>query len=268
MQGSVQGNPLHQLAMTDLFRHWRVTELEALATNRRDSDDVALLLRNGSTHQLEQTLLKGTTPEPQEGDGRISLNSIYQVIREQPRCGPLWLQQLASRVPQAHAEAIDVTRSTMVSLASRTLGDDHDASSDLDLWQRMFFLRSCTFTQDLPTERLRLVAKISRSLQAKPGETVVHEGRLGNHFYLVCSGRLQVSSAGKNLSELGPSDGFGALSLMRGERRSLSVKALEACELLAISRVDFLDLIEVHPGLVRSLSRTLAAQILAAQGSA
>jgi CRP-like cAMP-binding protein len=51
---------------------------------------------------------------------------------------------------------------------------------------------------------------------------------------------------------------------MRGRRRLLSVHASEDSELIAISRVDFLDLLEVHPSLVRSFSRMLAAQILAA----
>jgi CRP-like cAMP-binding protein len=55
---------------------------------------------------------------------------------------------------------------------------------------------------------------------------------------------------------------------MRGRRRLLSVHASEDSELIAISRVDFLDLLESHPSLVRSFSRILAAQILAAAAQA
>jgi hypothetical protein len=209
-------------------------------------------------------VLTGKSPDAEEGDLRLPLAAVYRVTRRAPRCAHLWLKCLAELVPETAIGDGEVTRSGMVSLASRTAGQDRAAASDIDLWQRMFFLRSNPLTQDLPPARLRLMAEISQSLTARAGELVVHEGRLAQHFYLVCSGRMRVSRAGQVVAELGPSDGFGALELMRGRRRLLSVHASEESELISISRVDFLDLLESHPSLVRSFSRILAAQILAA----
>jgi hypothetical protein len=258
------GAELRQLKGSSLFSDWRVSELEMLATSASEADEAEIVLRDGQPRGLEQLLLTGRSVGIEDGDIHLPLMIVYRVMRYAPRCGALWLKWLANRLPETTGGESEVTRSGMVSLASRTVAEDRDAASDIDLWQRMFFLRSNPLTQDLPAARLRLMAEISRSLTARAGEVVVHEGRLGNHFYLVCTGRMHVLSAGKVVSELGPSDGFGALELMRGHRRLLTVRASEDSELIAISRVDFLDLIEVHPGLVRSFARMLAAQIIAA----
>jgi hypothetical protein len=261
------GVELRALKASVLFADWRVSELE-LRLDPAADDDAQIVLREGRPRGLERTLLTGKSVEAEQGDLRLPLATVYGVTRRAPRCAQLWLKCLAELVPETTVGEGEVTRSGMVSLASRSAGEDRAAANGLDLWQRMFFLRSNPLTQDLPAARLRLMAEISRSLTARAGELIVHEGRLGHHFYLVCSGRMRVSSAGQIVAELGPSDGFGALELMRGRRRLLSVHASEDSELIAISRVDFLDLLESHPSLVRSFSRILAAQILAAAAQA
>jgi hypothetical protein len=262
-QRTVTGAGLRALKSSSLFGDWRVNELELLTEEGADAD-AQVVLRNGQPRGLETTLLTGRSAEFEDGDIRLPLAMVYRAMLQAPRCGHLWLKCLAERVPETSLGEGEVTRSGMVSLASRTAAEDHGAAGAFDLWQRMFFLRSNPLTQDLPAPRLRLIAEISRSLTADPGEIVVHEGRLGNHFYLLCTGRMEIMSGGAVVGDLGPSDGFGALELMRGRRRPLTVRASESSELIAISRVDFLDLLEVHPSLVRSFARILAAQILAA----
>ncbi len=262
------GAELRALKASPLFSDWRVSELELLLDVPPADDGAHVVLREGRPRGLERTLLTGKSAEAEPGDLWLPLAAVYRAMRRAPRCGYLWLKCLAELVPETGVGDGEVTRTGMVSLASRTAGQDRAAASGIDLWQRMFFLRSNPLTQDLPAARLRLMAEISRSLTASAGEPIVHEGRLGHHFYLVCTGRMQVSSAGRVVAELGPSDGFGALELMRGRRRLLSVHASEDSELIAISRVDFLDLLEAHPSLVRSFSRMLATQILASAGQA
>lgn len=248
-----------------LFPDFRFRELLALAEFPYVDNEPVLRLRDGEAINIEGLLLTGNSGEPKAGDITIPLRAIYSVIGENPRCGGLWLRGLAQRVPEQIDGAVEVTRSEQLSLATKTLSDDQESASDIDIWQRVFFLRTMAMTQGLPSNRLRLLAEISRTLAAEAGEIVINEGRLGNHFYMVCSGSLEVSGKGATMTTLGPSDAFGALSLMRGARRSFSVIAREKSELLTIDRVDFLDLIDAHPSLVRSFSRTLALRIKAAR---
>ncbi|NND59503.1 MAG: cyclic nucleotide-binding domain-containing protein, partial [Gammaproteobacteria bacterium] len=252
------------LGASGLFPGWRLPELEQLLDRPAQPGEAAIVIRDGRPLEPEKVVLAGKTPETMDSDIVVPLKSIYQAIATNARCGGLWLQGLASRVPVDEAAAAEVTRSEMLSLATRTLATDQDAADDIDLWQRVFFLRTMALTQALPSHRLRLLAEIAETVTAESGETVVNEGRLGHHFYLVCTGKLDVRSRGQQLATLGPSDAFGAMALMRGERRMTTVTALERTELLTIDRVDFLDLVDAHPALVRSFSRMLASQIIAA----
>ncbi len=257
---------LRTLKEVPLFARWRVSELEALVQlGQMEVGPAALVLRDGVAVQLEETLLSGRTPPLREADVCLPLDLLYRALNAAPRCGQLWLQSLAARMPAPVQGQVEVTRSAMVSLASRAVAEDHAASGEIDIWQRMFFLRSSTLGQNLPAARLRLLAQISKTLSAGAGELVVHEGRLGHHFYLLCTGAAEVSLQGQVLHKLGPSDGFGALSLIQGQRRPVTVRVTQDSELIAISRIDFLDLLETHPALVRSMARNLANQILSLQ---
>ncbi|MEM1229668.1 MAG: cyclic nucleotide-binding domain-containing protein [Pseudomonadota bacterium] len=259
---------LRALAASTVFARWQLDDLELLLSDMSSSsaapDQPQVVVRDGTAIELERLLLRGESPPVLPGDLCIPLAAVYRVIRQSPRCGLLWLESLAERVPEPEQGSIEVTRSAMVSLASRTQADDEREADAIDLWQRMFFLRSNPLTESLPAPRLRLIAEISRTLQAPAGTVVVHENRLGNHFYMVCSGRLEVSQGDRRLAQLAAGESFGALALIRGQRRLATVRALEDSELLAISRTDFLDLLAVHPGLVRSLARAIAAQVLTA----
>ena len=253
---------LGDLMGSGLFNGWRFAELNALRS-QPETQEPAIVIRGGEAVDPETVILTGKTPTIQPEDLVLPLKDIYRIVTRNPRCGSLWLKGLADRVPETGDGGGEVTRTEMLSLATKTLASDQDSAGDLDLWQRVFFLRTMQLTQTLPSHRLRLVAEISRTLNAEAGETVVNEGRLGNHFYMVCSGRLQVLSKGRLIAHLGPSDAFGALALMRGERRTFTVVAEESSELLTIDRVDFNDLIDAHPSLVRSFARMLANLIQA-----
>ncbi|MEM7097855.1 MAG: cyclic nucleotide-binding domain-containing protein [Pseudomonadota bacterium] len=257
---------LRDLKLNKAFQDWRVAELEGLAAVAdRDYRPVPVVLRDQDIVGIEHTLLSGSIPDLEVSDEQIPLDQLYSSFRASPRCGYLWLQTLAGRMPQQEAGQAEITRSSMVSLASRAIGDDHAAAADQDLWQRMFFLRSTALGQNLPPRRLRLLAGICKPLQGAKGQVVVNERRLGHHFYLLCTGAAEVSQSGRVVTSLGPSEGFGVLALFQGMRRPMTVTLTQNSELLAISRIDFLDLLELHPELVRSFARNIADQILSLQ---
>ncbi len=258
---------LDGLLRSGLFPGWCYAELAELTTPDGDDKTAHLTIRDGAVVGLEEVLLTGKSATSQSADVLVSLRQVYRTIARNPRCGGLWLRGLASRVSDPKGSHEAVTRSEQLSLATRSLAEDEQVAGSIDLWQRVFFLRTMSLTQTLPPARLRLIAEISRTVRAEPGELVVTRGRLGNHFYMVCTGALEVLDGDKVIARLGPSDAFGAMSLMRGARRSFSVRVSASSELLTIDRTDFLDLIDGHPSLVRSFSRSLALRIRAARVS-
>ncbi|MEM1261010.1 MAG: cyclic nucleotide-binding domain-containing protein [Pseudomonadota bacterium] len=267
-QTDIDRTALEALLASGLFGGWRLGDLTSLLNASSTADDTATVsIVDGTAVDVESVILTGRGHS--SGDGvSVPLRNIYATIGTATRCGGLWLRSLAERIPDTAETRNEVTRSEMLSLATRTLADDQASADDLAIWQRVFFLRTMALTQALPSHRLRLVAEISRTIVAEPGDVIVREGRLGQHFYMVCRGRLGVTRHDGTQATLGPSDAFGALALMRGARRSQTVTAEEPSELLTIDRVDFLDLIDAHPALVRSFSRLLAARVRQSQEAA
>jgi MFS family permease len=74
------------------------------------------------------------------------------------------------------------------------------------------------------------------------GEVVVREGDESDRFYVIQSGRVQVTAAdGRVLREEGPGDYFGEIGLLRDVPRTATITTLEETVLLALPRDEFLD---------------------------
>ena len=79
----------------------------------------------------------------------------------------------------------------------------------------------------LPGERLGQLAPKMRRENVLPGKTVVIEGEPGERFYVVLSGMLEVSQAGRGQRTLlRPGDYFGEVSLAMDIQRTASVRAV------------------------------------------
>src|SRR5205807_8103880 len=96
-----------------------------------------------------------------------------------------------------------------------------------------------------------LAACLRRRRYAK-GRIIFGEGDPGSHLYLIAAGQVSVgiSSADGRFLELhtfGPGDVFGELALLDDEPRSADAVAQEPCDLLLLSRTDFLRFLHSHP---------------------
>ena len=95
-----------------------------------------------------------------------------------------------------------------------------------------------------------------------PKDSIVfYEGDPGDHLVVVVRGRLQVlliepDGSETVISELGPGEQVGELSLIDGLPRSLTARAVERTYLIRIERRAFLALVERRPALaLRVLTR-------------
>jgi CRP-like cAMP-binding protein len=113
----------------------------------------------------------------------------------------------------------------------------------------------------LTTRQLMDLAGVVREETYPPGATVFNDGDDGTAMYLVVEGEVQVSKAGKILTEIGPRGFFGEISLFEGVARSASVTTAGGARLLRCERDDLMALIDESPdiaiGICRSLSHRL-----------
>jgi CRP-like cAMP-binding protein len=80
-----------------------------------------------------------------------------------------------------------------------------------------------------------------RSESLSPGSYIVREGERGNAIFFVTEGTAEIlsESEGRCYGSFSTGDYFGHLSLMLGELRTASVRALDYCEVLVLSADHF-----------------------------
>jgi CRP-like cAMP-binding protein len=105
------------------------------------------------------------------------------------------------------------------------------------------------------TERL---AESSRVRIYAPGEAIVRMGQEGNSMFVIMRGsvEVQIVQGGtiRVINKLRENDFFGEMSLLTGEPRTATVKAVEETEVLRIGKEAIKPIFEANPELVNSIS--------------
>ena len=120
---------------------------------------------------------------------------------------------------------------------------------------------------DLPLNELDLLISALDVNEMKDREILFREGDLGEHFYVVMKGELEVLMAEGQADELllnvlREGEYLGEMSLiLPGGHRTASVRARGQSTLLSMSRTQFLDLTRKHPELSTSMVRVLSQRL-------
>ncbi|HJQ49011.1 MAG TPA: MFS transporter [Gaiellaceae bacterium] len=113
-------------------------------------------------------------------------------------------------------------------------------------------LRRIAIFAQLPEPVLERLAAGATAVSVTPEQVVVSRGEAGNHFYVIATGRATVELDDGTTRELGPGDFFGEIALLRDVPRTATVRALEALQLYALERDEFIAAVTGH-------AQTLAA---------
>jgi hypothetical protein len=98
----------------------------------------------------------------------------------------------------------------------------------------------------LPAPVIERLANDALRRRVAAGATATVEGEPGDHYFVIDSGRADVSIEGRHVRDLGPGDGFGELALLRDVPRTATVTATNDLELLAFDRLQFLQAVAAH----------------------
>jgi CRP-like cAMP-binding protein len=105
------------------------------------------------------------------------------------------------------------------------------------------------------------------AFRAKPpqtfptGRVIMKECDAGVSMYVVIRGRVAVSIKGTVVERVGPGGTFGEMALIDQASRSATAVADGECQLLTISRSDFLNLVKTKTGFAISLLKTIADRL-------
>jgi small-conductance mechanosensitive channel/CRP-like cAMP-binding protein len=123
-------------------------------------------------------------------------------------------------------------------------------------------IRKVDFLDALRDEAIRELAELTDIRLFTAGEPIIMQGEKGDELFIVRSGEVAVvlekDGQETEVARLGPGKFFGEMSLMTGERRSATVRALVECEMLVIGHEAFKSILLAHPNAAEHVSRSLS----------
>lgn len=117
----------------------------------------------------------------------------------------------------------------------------------------------------LPADHVETLLSRFETIPFRRGDVVIREGDAGDYYYVVESGRLEVSrQVGEIrmlLAELKMGDAFGEEALLAGTQRNATVTMKTDGLLLRLSKADFMELL--REPFLRSVNRAEAERLVA-----
>jgi hypothetical protein len=105
-----------------------------------------------------------------------------------------------------------------------------------------------------------VAARAFRSECYAAGEVVIREGSPGESFFIVDHGEAAVFKgvSGAEVARLREGDYFGEMSLLTGEARAATIRAVTDVDVFTIDKAGFREILAASPGVEAEVSRTLA----------
>ena len=114
----------------------------------------------------------------------------------------------------------------------------------------------------LPAEARISISRAAPEHIFAAGEAIVRQGDQGSSMFVVLAGRVRVTlePSGQDVAVTGPGGFFGEMSMLTGDPRTATVRAIEDVRVLEISSERFREIVLARPGLVEHISAVVAAR--------
>ena len=131
--------------------------------------------------------------------------------------------------------------------------------------QILSYLMEVPMFSSMDLDDLNMLKQICVLKDWDADRVIFREGDEGDSLIIILKGEVEVlknsPSGPVSLAKLGHGEVVGDMALLDGEHRSATVKTLEECSTLRISRADFEFLLSVRPSLNRSVMKTLTSRL-------
>lgn len=139
---------------------------------------------------------------------------------------------------------------------------------NLGSWIKAPFEKEKPFLSQIPREAADFFILKSTIKEFDNGEVILERNSEGEFFYVLQSGRAQVCGDAykgqfAEIAVLEKGSCFGEMSLMSDEPISNTVRALDDCTVLLMSKADFVKFVSDNPGILILLYKIIADRLRA-----
>ena len=122
-------------------------------------------------------------------------------------------------------------------------------------------LRGIELFAPLPQPTQESLAQVLRPVRLASGEELFRQGDVGDRFYIVADGEVEIVIDGDVVRETGPGGYFGEIALLRDVPRTATVRAKDDVELFALDRDDFIAAVSGHAASAEVADSVIAARL-------
>jgi MFS family permease len=122
-------------------------------------------------------------------------------------------------------------------------------------------LRGIELFAPLPQQTQESLAQVLRPVRLAAGEELFRQGDVGDRFYIVADGEVEIVIDGSVVRETGPGGYFGEISLLRDVPRTATVRAKGDVELFALDRDDFIAAVTGHAASAEVADSVIATRL-------
>ena len=109
--------------------------------------------------------------------------------------------------------------------------------------QEISLLQAVPMLRPLPLPAIEQLARGLEPVSIPAGQVVLHQGDVGDRFYVIESGTAEVTGDGRLVATLGQGQGFGEIALLRRVPRTATIRASSALRLQALASDHFLPVV-------------------------
>jgi CRP/FNR family transcriptional regulator, cyclic AMP receptor protein len=124
-------------------------------------------------------------------------------------------------------------------------------------------LRQAPLFEGLSKKELTELARRSEDMELDSGTVLCREGDIGQEFFVIVEGEVEVKRKGKHLGTRGAGDFIGEIALLEDIERTATVTAKTPVRVFVLTRPTFQHLVNEHPAVENKVMRTLARRLAA-----